>query len=469
VKHFALAAAVVSVCLLAGCGKGGSGGGFVIPPADSGGDLDISPADLPVGMPGAPYSQVLSAAGGTTPYTWSITSGSLPQGIDLDDITGELAGTPVEAGTCSFKVTVEDSSSPALSGFRRYDLVVTDGGVGWKRTLVDAVLTEGAGWDAGGVGMPCVVEEAGGTYKMWYSAADSVPTNYDELLAANVGIGLATSNDGITWTPHAGNPVLTKTGGATDPDGAFAGAACVLKENTTYTMWYTGARLDSFSGFDYVVPNICCATSNDGIAWNRLGLVLEGSVDIQLVSLIPPTARITAGLYFSPWVIYDSDDGLYRMWFTYLSLSGNMTDPSDFEKILNSSASTIGYATSADGLTWDVKNTAVLRKSATWESGGVASCCVIEDAQESCFKMWYSGSAEDGTNSIGFAKSGNGSSWTKCAGNPVFSPADTGWDSSSVATPSVLKDLTVPCYRMWYTGSSAAGGLLGRIGYAECP
>ena len=273
-RRFLLAAAVVGLILSAGCGKGGSGGGFIIPPAESGGDLDITPVDLPVGIPGASYSQMLSAAGGTTPYFWSVTSGSLPPGIDLDDVSGELAGTPLEAGTFSFRVDVEDSTSPALSGFRRYDLVITDGSVGWERTLVNAVLTEGAGWDAGGVGMPCVVEEAAGDYKMWYSAADTVPTNFDELLAANVAIGLATSNDGITWTPHAGNPVFSKTGSATDPDGAFTGAACVIKESTTYTMWYTGAKLDSFSGFDYVVPNICCATSDDGITWNRLGLAI---------------------------------------------------------------------------------------------------------------------------------------------------------------------------------------------------
>ena len=34
----------------------------------------------PSGVVGTPYSFTLSAAGGTTPYTWSLSSGSLPAG-----------------------------------------------------------------------------------------------------------------------------------------------------------------------------------------------------------------------------------------------------------------------------------------------------------------------------------------------------------------------------------------------------
>ncbi len=466
-KRWFVPGVVVAVCLLAGCGGGSSRS--CVPPAGS--DLVISPSSLPVGMPGVLYSQTLSTTGGTEPYTWSVESGTLPGDMTLDPATGELSGTPPAPGTFSFKVTVEDAADPTLEGFRNYQLRITDGRAGWDRASVDAVLTEGSAgqWDEGAVGMPCVIMEGPADYKMWYSGADAVPQSYEELLAADVAIGLATSADGLTWTRLPGNPVLTKTGNAADPDGAFVGAACVLKVGATYHMFYTGAKSESFMTYSYLVPNICYATSADGITWARQGSVIEGVVDIQLVTPVPPTISIDAALYYSPWVIYDSDDSLYKMWFTTMSFSAQVSDPSELEGLEDSVATTIGYATSPDCTTWTVQSTTTLTKSATWENGGVAACSVIKDAQESCFKMFYTGTGGDGSNAIGFASSTNGTSWSKNAGNPIFSPSSSGWDSGSVSSPSVLKDISVPCYKMWYTGSDTTGGMLGRIGYAECP
>ena len=51
------------------------------------------------------YAAALKAAGGKKPYTWSITSGSLPSGLTLDETTGKITGMPTEAG--SFDLTIE--------------------------------------------------------------------------------------------------------------------------------------------------------------------------------------------------------------------------------------------------------------------------------------------------------------------------------------------------------------------------
>jgi hypothetical protein len=58
------------------------------------------------------YSSTLVAAGGTPPYTFSISSGSLPSGLTLNASTGAITGTPTTAGKMSFTATVTDSRSP---------------------------------------------------------------------------------------------------------------------------------------------------------------------------------------------------------------------------------------------------------------------------------------------------------------------------------------------------------------------
>ncbi|MCH8267392.1 MAG: SBBP repeat-containing protein, partial [Acidobacteria bacterium] len=65
---------------------------------------------LPDGNTATRYSQVLSATGGTPPYSWSVTTGSLPAGLTLDVSTGALIGTPTILGTFSFTAQVTDAA-----------------------------------------------------------------------------------------------------------------------------------------------------------------------------------------------------------------------------------------------------------------------------------------------------------------------------------------------------------------------
>ena len=65
----------------------------------------------PGGVVGTAYTDTLTAAGGTTPYTWSVSAGTLPAGITLNASTGVLAGTPTAGGTSSFTVQVTDANS----------------------------------------------------------------------------------------------------------------------------------------------------------------------------------------------------------------------------------------------------------------------------------------------------------------------------------------------------------------------
>ncbi len=76
------------------------------------GGLSISTAPtLPSGAVGTAYSQTLVAVGGTSPYSWSITLGALPNGLGLNPATGVISGTPTSSGNASFSVQVNDSAS----------------------------------------------------------------------------------------------------------------------------------------------------------------------------------------------------------------------------------------------------------------------------------------------------------------------------------------------------------------------
>jgi Putative Ig domain len=73
--------------------------------------LAVTTSSLPAANGGVSYSAKLAATGGTTPYTWSITAGTLPTGLTLHT-NGVINGIPTSVGTADFTVTVTDSETP---------------------------------------------------------------------------------------------------------------------------------------------------------------------------------------------------------------------------------------------------------------------------------------------------------------------------------------------------------------------
>lgn len=114
--------------------------------------------------------------------------------------------------------------------------------------VLDVSPTNGA-FDQIQIWMRTVIKD-GATYKGWYIGQSN---------ASQFRVGYATSNDGISWTKHASNPVYEDFVGLASGLTVFT----IFKDadDGKFKMLYCGSELGA---------NICMAESTDGISWTKL-------------------------------------------------------------------------------------------------------------------------------------------------------------------------------------------------------
>jgi hypothetical protein len=86
--------------------------------------LTILTTSLPAGSLGSTYSATVTGNGGTQPYSWSLSAGTLPAGLVLSASSGSISGTPTAAGTFTFTLQLRDSTAPANVVARSYSLAI---------------------------------------------------------------------------------------------------------------------------------------------------------------------------------------------------------------------------------------------------------------------------------------------------------------------------------------------------------
>jgi hypothetical protein len=95
---------------------------LVIPAGGGCPTITLSPATLPDGTVGTAYAGgPVTASGGTGPYTFAVTLGTFPTGLNLA-ADGTITGTPTAAGTFSFTVTATDTVF--CTGSLAYQIIV---------------------------------------------------------------------------------------------------------------------------------------------------------------------------------------------------------------------------------------------------------------------------------------------------------------------------------------------------------
>jgi hypothetical protein len=169
--------------------------------------LTINSTSIPSGTLGSAYSTLLQASGGTAPYTWSFTSGSLPTGLSLAATTGVISGTPTASGTFNFTVTAADAGNPAQAKSLSFSLVISPVGL--------AITTSSLSSGTVGSTYSSLLQASGGTAPYsWSITGGSLPGGLALTAANGVITGTPTTSGTFSITAtvsDAGNPAQTKS------------------------------------------------------------------------------------------------------------------------------------------------------------------------------------------------------------------------------------------------------------------
>lgn len=287
----------------------------------------------------------------------------------------------------------------------------------WTKSPHLPLLSPGASaWDSAEVRSPSVVQRGPAEYVMYYQGVDG---------SSAARIGRALSPDGVAWTRDPDGPVLDPGGsGAFDASGVRQPS--VVFDGTTWHMWYAAGVTPVGGTFGVTGSRIGYATSSDGVAWTRQnggGPVLSGEAgewDRDGVAM--------------PAVLHEGDS--FEMW--YVGAFGDSI--------------AIGRATSADGVTWtrDASNPVLTGGPVTaFDADGPFEPTVLKDG--TTYRMWYEGLSSL-VSRIGYARSFDGTSWTKYPGNAVIRLGSyLSWDEDFVGEPSAVK--SGESFQIWYRGS----------------
>eukprot|EP00602_Paraphysomonas_sp_CaronLab_P013247 CAMPEP_0185040802 /NCGR_PEP_ID=MMETSP1103-20130426/39299_1 /TAXON_ID=36769 /ORGANISM="Paraphysomonas bandaiensis, Strain Caron Lab Isolate" /LENGTH=725 /DNA_ID=CAMNT_0027580249 /DNA_START=29 /DNA_END=2206 /DNA_ORIENTATION=- len=235
---------------------------------------------------------------------------------------------------------------------------------------------------------------------------------------------------GRKWVKHPDSPVLGGNLGTCFDVSVLRGKVhtnwlqnSTLRARAKYVMYFSWRPFGS----------IAASLSDDGIKWGPPAIVMYGHQHL---------GREWESIVNRPFVLHmpsssgDVEDGKYHMWY-----SGQP---------VNESTSSIGYATSSDGVSWQ-RNTDPVLIAQGWEGDHIMCSHVIYDRQQSLYRMWYSAGQGYEPIAIGHAVSCDGLTWNRTHDVPIFLPNPSiEWEQDRVTCPSV--EYNGEYYYMFYIG-----------------
>ena len=193
----------------------------------------ITTDTLPDGKVGEAYSQTLTATG-TTPITWSISNGTLPDGLKLTGNTGEISGTPTAEGTATFTVKATNSAG---SNTKELSITITKAAPA-EHTIT--VTTEGGGTASASPAKATAGTEitltatpnTGYHFKEWQVISGNVTIKDDKFLMPDSNVEVkAIFEEDAPPAPTEHTVTVTSSGNGTasaSPAKAVAGAEITL-------------------------------------------------------------------------------------------------------------------------------------------------------------------------------------------------------------------------------------------------